>query len=45
MQATRILRQTQEPRLETYPFLTACVEIKKANLYRVSTGAILVRFF
>jgi hypothetical protein len=26
----RILRQTQEPRLETYPFLTPSVEIKKA---------------
>jgi len=30
--------------LENYPFLTPCVEIKKANLYGVSTGAILGRF-
>jgi hypothetical protein len=43
MQATRILRQTQEPRLETYAFLTPGVEIKKANLYGASTGAVLVR--
>jgi hypothetical protein len=31
-------------RLENYPLLTPCVESRKANLYEVSTGAILVRF-
>jgi hypothetical protein len=30
--------------LENYPFLTPCVEIKKVNLYGVSSGAILGRF-
>jgi hypothetical protein len=30
--------------LENYPFLTPRVEIKKANLHGVSTGAILGRF-
>jgi hypothetical protein len=30
--------------LENYPFLTPCVEVKKANLYGVSTRAILGRF-
>jgi hypothetical protein len=34
----------QERWLGNYPFLTPCVEIKKANLYGVSTGAILGRF-
>jgi hypothetical protein len=34
----------QERRLGNYPFLTPCVEIKKANLYGGSTGAIRGRF-
>jgi hypothetical protein len=29
--------------LENHPFLRPCVEIKKANLYEVFTGAILGR--
>jgi hypothetical protein len=37
-------RQTQERWLENYSFLTASVEIKKANLYAVFRGAILCRF-
>jgi hypothetical protein len=31
-------------RLENYLFLTSWVEIKKSNLYGISTGAILGRF-
>ncbi len=30
--------------LENQPFLTPCIEIRKANLYEVSTRAILGRF-
>src|ERR1039457_899479 len=31
MQATRTLRQTQEPRLENYPFLTVVLQLSNAD--------------
>jgi hypothetical protein len=40
----QVQRTTQERWLENYSFLTAFVEIKRANRYAVFTGAILCRF-
>jgi len=39
-----VTRMLVQPGLENYPFLTPRVEITKANLYTVSTVAILCGF-